>query len=72
MNAHSRRLMDEAMSLPAKDKAELVDQLLDSLDRPDSHVDDVWRREVEKRVEALDQGKLETVSLEEVLAKYRK
>lgn len=60
------------MELPAEEKARLVDQLLSSLDQPDESIDSLWRKEVEERIQAYQGGKLQSVSLAEVLAKYRK
>jgi putative addiction module component (TIGR02574 family) len=58
------------MGLPAVEKARLVAQLLSSLDEPDEAIDNLWRKEVEDRIEAYRAEKLESVSLSEVLAKY--
>ena len=58
-------------SLPPADKALVVDKLLSSLDQPDEAIDALWRKEVEDRIKAYNDGKLKSVSLEEVLAKYR-
>ena len=59
------------MELPAVEKARLVDQLLSSLDEPDEAIDALWRKEVEDRIQAYQAGKLKSVSLADVLAKYR-
>jgi len=53
------------------EKARLVDQLLSSLEKPDAAIDALWRKEVEDRIQAYQAGKLKSVSLSEVLAKYR-
>lgn len=68
----TREILDRVMELPAVEKARLVDQLLSSLDEPDEAIDALWRKEVEDRIQAYQAGKLESVSLSEVLAKYRK
>jgi len=54
------------------EKARLVDELLSSLDQPDEEIDALWRKEVEERIKAYQAGRLHSVSLAEVLAKYRK
>jgi putative addiction module component (TIGR02574 family) len=72
MSTETREIIDRAMELPAVEKARLVDQLLSSLDEPDDAIDALWRKEVEDRIQAYQEGKLKSVSLSDVLAKYRK
>jgi putative addiction module component (TIGR02574 family) len=71
MSTDIQEIIDRALSLPPADKALVVDKLLSSLDQPDETVDALWRKEVEDRVRAYQEGTLKSVSLEEVLAKYR-
>lgn len=68
--AETQQLLREVLELPAVERANLVDQLLASLDRPDPEIDAVWRKEVEARIDAYEAGRIETVSMEEVLAKH--
>jgi hypothetical protein len=37
-----------------------------SLDKPDPEIDRVWQEEALRRVKAYDEGRLKTVSMEEV------
>ena len=71
MKPKTENILKEAMELPAIERAGLVDQLISSLDTPDKTIDAVWQKEIEKRLGAYKSGKMETVSVEEVLAKYR-
>ena len=72
MSAETREILDRVMELPAVEKARLVDQLISSLNEPDEAIDALWRREVEDRIQAYQDGKLQSISLADVLAKYRK
>jgi putative addiction module component (TIGR02574 family) len=72
MIAETQEIIDRALELPVEEKARIVDEILSSLNEPDEAIDALWRREVEDRIEAYDAGKLRSVSLEDVLAKYRK
>lgn len=72
MTTDTRQILKEAMRLPANERASLADHLLSSLDQPDEHIDALWRKEVEDRINAYQSGKLKAVSLDEVLSKYRK
>ena len=71
VSTETQAIIDRALSLPPADKALVVDKLLSSLDQPDEGIDALWRKEVEDRIRAYNEGTLKSVSLEEVLAKYR-
>jgi len=71
MSTDIQEIIDRALSLPPDEKALVVDKLLSSLDQPDEAIDVLWRKEVEDRINAYNEGSLKSVSLEEVLAKYR-
>ena len=64
-------IFKEALTLRPSEKAQLIDKLISSLDKPDKEIDELWAKEAEDRIDAYDQGKLKTVSLEKVLQKYR-
>jgi len=60
-----------ALNLPAKSRARLASQLLESIDaRQQSRVDATWAREVEARLAAYEAGDKRTVPAAQVLA-YR-
>jgi hypothetical protein len=54
------------------EKARIVDELLSSLEQPDKTIDALWRHEAEDCIKAYNAGTLKSVSLDEVLSKYRK
>jgi putative addiction module component (TIGR02574 family) len=59
-----------AKKLEPSERLELVEQLLDSLDAPDSAIDAKWAHEAEERLLAYRRGEIAAVSLADVLAKY--
>ncbi len=67
----AKDILKEAIQLEPTERVKLVDQLITSLDRPDKDIDKLWVEEAESRLDAYKQGKLKTVSLEEVLSKYK-
>ena len=71
VSTETQAIIDRALSLPPADQALVVDKLLSSLDQPDEAIDALWRKEVEDRIKAYKEGTLKSLSLEEVLAKYR-
>ena len=58
-------------SLPDSEKIALVDSILMQLDKPDPEIDRIWANEARKRWQAYKSGKIETVSYEQVMDKYR-
>lgn len=66
-----KHIINEALSLSLDDKVKLVDQLLSKIDGIDNAIEKKWASEAESRIDAYESGKLKSVSLEEVLAKYK-
>ena len=64
-------ILKEALTLRPSEKAQLIDKLISSLDKPDKEINELWAKEAEDRIDAYDQGELKAVSLEKVLQKYR-
>ena len=58
-------------SLPDSEKIALVDSILMQLDKPDPEIDRIWANEARKRWQAYKSGKIETVTYEQVMDKYR-
>ncbi|MFH0975891.1 MAG: addiction module protein [Spirochaetota bacterium] len=67
----SDNLLKEALSLKPVEKADLIDKLLSSLDKPDKEIDKLWAKEVENRINAYDRGEAKVLTLEDVLKKYK-
>ncbi|MCF6207164.1 MAG: addiction module protein [Sulfurovum sp.] len=57
-------IIDEALSLKPQERYVIIENLINSLDMPDSKIEEAWIVESEKRVEALKKGKLEMISEE--------
>ena len=71
MTEGARELGRQARKLPPKERIELVEDILSSLDRPDGDIDARWVAEVEERLSAVRRGEIKAIPLEEVHAKYR-
>lgn len=69
--ATTDNIFKEALSLSPSEKAQLIDKLISTLDKPDKEINKLWSKEAEDRINAYDQGKLKVVSLEDVLQKYK-
>ena len=59
MAAQKKQVLRDALDLAPTDRAELVEQLLESFDFPDRRqVDALWADEVEDRIDAYDKGRI--------------
>jgi putative addiction module component (TIGR02574 family) len=67
MTHDATELLRRALALSAEERAELAGSLLESLDGahddPEA-VETAWNKEIARRIEDLDSGKVKTVSLE--------
>jgi len=66
MSKKGAQVLEEALSLPASERAEMVDHLLQSLDTSrDPSMDELWAQESEDRLDAFERGEVTTVSASE-------
>jgi putative addiction module component (TIGR02574 family) len=66
------RVIEEALSLPADVRLNLIEKLLISLNLPiDEEIDRLWAEEAERRVSQIEKGKVKLVPGEEVFTKIR-
>ncbi len=69
--AAPNKILNDALNLSPAEKADLIDNLLSILDKPDRELEELWVQEVESRIDAYEQGKIKALTLKEVLEKYR-
>ena len=58
-------ILKSVLELPLDERVVVVDLLTQSLNTPNSEIEQKWEDEVNKRLELLDNGELETVSSED-------
>ncbi|MDC7226175.1 MAG: addiction module protein [Spirochaetales bacterium] len=62
-------IFKEAVNLSPMDKAQLVETILSSFNFQDRlEIDLAWAKEAENRLKAIENGEMETVSMEEVFS----
>jgi len=61
--AAPKNILKEALTLNPSEKAELVDKLLSSFDKPDREIDQLWVKEAEDRIDAYEGGEIKAVTL---------
>jgi putative addiction module component (TIGR02574 family) len=72
MSANSEQVLKQALALAPKERAELVERLLGTFQSaPDPHLDALWAREAEDRLDAYERGELKAVPAAEVFDRIR-
>lgn len=66
-----KKILEEVLALSPKNKVDLVDRLLASLDTPENGIDRLWKEEVESRIDAYERGDFRALAVDEVLQKYK-
>jgi putative addiction module component (TIGR02574 family) len=66
MNMGKHELIDLALQLNAAERYEVVEKIMQSLDKSDPEIDKVWAEEALHRAEACDAGRMKTISFDDV------
>jgi putative addiction module component (TIGR02574 family) len=67
MATEAQRIVEQALKMPVKDRAAIVQRLLESLDQQvDADVDSAWQSEIERRISEIDSGRVSCIPWEEV------
>ena len=73
MTIATKKVFDEALSLPAETRVILIEKLLISLNLPTQpEIDHLWAEEAERRISQIDKGEVRLVPGEKVFADIRK
>jgi putative addiction module component (TIGR02574 family) len=72
MTKTAEKLAKEIHSLSDIEKLQIVDSILTDLDKPDPVMDRIWAEEARKRWVAYKEGRIPTVSYQEVMDKHRR
>jgi putative addiction module component (TIGR02574 family) len=68
----TKKILEEALSLPVEERALIADSLLRSLNMPDSGIDAKWTEVAKRRLQELRSGKVKPIPGEEVFDKALK
>jgi len=72
MMQEAQELLKKALALPDKERADLAGSLIDSLDDTvDENAEAAWQKEVVRRLEDVQYGKVKTTSWDDVRQKGR-
>ena len=64
-------LSAQAAQLTPKERIQVVERILNSLDQPDAELDALWANEASDRLAAFRRGEIKAVGLPDVIAKYQ-
>ncbi|MBF8270087.1 MAG: hypothetical protein HW386_1796 [Gammaproteobacteria bacterium] len=68
MTEAAKKIFQEAIKLPAMERASLIEELLSSMDKPDPELDKLWVKETEDRLAAYRRGDMKSYTADEVFA----
>jgi putative addiction module component (TIGR02574 family) len=71
MATDADKLLSEIRALPEEEKLRLLDVILTDLDTPNPEIDQIWANEARKRWDAYKAGRLETISYEALIKRYK-
>lgn len=72
MTKAAEKIASDISTLSDVEKLHLVDFILKDLDRPDPEIDRIWADEARKRWNAYKSGKIQSVSYQDVMSKYKR
>jgi len=59
-------MIKEALNLSPKEKSQIIEALLLSLDQPDSKIEEIWNSEIDRRLDAIEDGSTKTIPYNQV------
>jgi putative addiction module component (TIGR02574 family) len=71
MSTTANEVFAAAMTLPAEQRAQIAEQLLDTIGPAQGEIDEAWRIEIEKRMREIREGRVKTFPHDEVMAEAR-
>lgn len=64
----TREILENPLKLKLQERLELADLLLESHDRPDRAIEEIWAQEAQRRLEAYRAGKFKGTPFEEIFS----
>lgn len=66
INMSTQEMIKEALNLSPKEKSQIIEALLLSLDQPDSKIEEIWNSEIDRRLDAIEDGSTKTIPYNQV------
>lgn len=72
MSGKAQKVLEEALSLPPAERADVAATLLESLDeQEDQGVEEAWAEEIEQRIRDVESGAVKTIPWSEARRRLR-
>ena len=62
----TKNMIKEALTLSPKEKSQIIEALLMSLDEPDIKIEEIWNIEIDKRLDAIEDGSTITIPYDKI------
>ena len=62
----TKDMIKEALTLSPKEKSQIIETLLISLDEPDIKIEEIWNIEIDKRLDAIEDGSTITIPYDKI------
>ncbi len=68
---NTKSVFEDALQLRPAERLQLIEMLSRSLNKPDENIEKIWAAESEKRYKALEEGKVKSITLNEIIERYK-
>ena len=68
---NTKSVFEDALQLRPAERLQLIEMLSRSLNKPDENIEKIWAEESEKRYKALEEGKVKSIKLNEIIERYK-
>lgn len=68
---NTKSVFEDALKLRPAERLQLIEMLSRSLNKPDENVEKIWAEESEKRYKALEEGRIKTIELKDIIERYK-
>lgn len=67
----TKSIFEDALRLRPAERLKLIEILSRSLNNPDEKNEKIWEVESEKRYRALEEGRVKSITLKEIIERYK-
>ena len=68
---NTKSVFEDALQLRPAERLLLIEMLTKSLNKPDENIEKIWADESEKRYKALEENKVKSISINEIIERYK-
>lgn len=73
MSSNTAKIIKQALDLPREGRAYVAEKLIESLDYEEAfEISPEWKKEIQKRCEEIDQGKVELIPDDQIFAEIER